>query len=166
MPGLLVVGAEEVLLVRDGESYAASRPIVEGIELTKQLFSFPTSRAVVIAGVTDPVGPTHFCHIHGLAKVNLVTIAPEDKDADIGDAQWYAIERQRANGPVNLVVTAYPEVFERCLASHQPAVLFGRRGSVGTLDTRPSWADLHGKVVRHQNAQIEEMLRNNERDEY
>jgi hypothetical protein len=157
MAGPLLVGAEGVLLIEDKGSYAASRPITEGIELAMQLFHFPTSRMVVLTGLVDTDGAQHFCRIHGLAKAAVVGINPEDKIEDPWTAQWYSIERERAAGPINMVLTSYPEVFERCMESHQPVLLFGRRGSVGTLDTRPSWGQLHERVIARRDAIAEEI---------
>jgi hypothetical protein len=77
-------------------------------------------------------------------------------------AQWYAIERIRANGPVRLVVTAFKEVYERCLMSHQPVLLFGRRGSVGSLDSPEPWENLHARVIRQRDAKVEAMSNESE----
>lgn len=157
MAGPLLVGAEGVILVRDKDSYGASRPITEGLELVMQLMHFPTSRTVILVGQEDIEGAGHFTKIHGLAKASTAGIAPEDKDEDPAIAQWYAIERQRSAGPINLVLTAYPEVYKRCTVSHQPCILFGRRGALGSAEVRPSWDALHDRVVRRRDATAEAM---------
>lgn len=121
-----------------------------------QLKHFPTSSVTVLTDTKDTDGADYFCKINGLPGCNVVGIAPEDVGEDKGTAQWYAIERQRAKGPINLVVTAYKEVYERCLMTHQPVLLFGRRGSLGSLDSTATWGQLHDRVVRTRIASVED----------
>lgn len=154
MAGPLIIGAEGVLLIRDEESYAASRPVDEGIELALQLSHFPTSRVVILVDLVDTEPMEHFCRIHGLTKAATVGIAPEDAEEDSWRAQWYALERQRSSGPVNMVLTAHPEVFSNCTASHQPAILFARRGALGDLEVRSTWNELHERVIRSRDARV------------
>lgn len=156
MSGPLLVGAEGVIIVPDSESYAAGRPINEGIELVMQLMHFPTTRTAIMVGLVDPEPADYFCKINGLAKVGIVPIRAQDRHDEPPLAQWYCIERQRAAGPVNMVLTAFPEVYKRCMASHQPALLFARRGSLGSLESRSTWEELHAKVIRSRDAAVEE----------
>lgn len=157
MAGPLLVGAEGVILVPDAESYAAGRPIVEGLELVAQLTHFPVTRTAILAGIID-IGPAdYFCKVNGLPKVDVVGIRVEDRHEEPALAQWYSIERQRVAGPINMVITAYPAVYERCKASHQPVLLFARRGSLGELEARETWEALHAKVIRSRDATVEEL---------
>lgn len=155
MPGTLIVGAEGVILIPDEDSYGASRPLMEGLELVMMLRHYPTTRTVITVGVEDTEMPEHFMKINGLPQVNVVGIAPEDRHEDPGTAQWYIIERQRAAGPIGLVLTAWQSVYERCKASHQPVLLFGRRGALGAMPERPTWDELHMRVQRHREAEVE-----------
>ena len=154
-----MVGAEGVILVPDHSSYASSRPIQEGIELVMQLREFPTSLTSVIVGDPDPTPVDHFCKVHGLSKAACVGIAAEDAEEDCALAQWNALVRLRASGPINMVLTAYPLVYERCQSTHQPVLLFARRGALGQFDPKASWEDLHNRVIRHRDAEVERSLR-------
>lgn len=153
MAGPVLVGAENVILVEDADSYAASRPVTEGIELVVQLRGFPTSKLVVITGQEDTKATDHFCKLNGITGANVLGIAPEDRDIDPADAQWYVIERERARGPIGLVITAYPGVLQRCMSTAQPAILFARRGSLGELELPLTWRDLHSRVIKHRRAE-------------
>lgn len=155
MAGPLIVGAEGVILIRDDQSYGASRPIMEGLELVTQLMHFPTSRTVVVVNETELEGIGHFLKINGLGKASAAAIAMEDKNEDPAIAQWYVIERLRAAGPIGMVLTAYPEVYKRCVGSHQPVLLFGRRGALGSPEVRPSWDQLHERVIRRRDAEAD-----------
>src|SRR5665647_2047254 len=134
MAGTLLVGAEGVILTADSESYGASRPIHEGLELVLQIRTFPTARTVVMVGVEDTEMAEHWMKLQALKGVTVVGINPEDREEDPGLAQWYIIERQRANGPINLVLTAHEDVYERCVTTHQPVLLYGRKGSIGSMN--------------------------------
>jgi hypothetical protein len=155
MSGPLLVGAEGVILVPDFDSYAASRPITEGLELVMQLMHFPSTRTSVMVGLVDETPADYFCKINGLSKVGILPIRPQDRHDEPALAQWYCIERQRASGPINMVLTSYLDVYRRCQASHQPALLFARRGSVGSLEPRSTWEELHAKVIRSRDAAVE-----------
>jgi hypothetical protein len=156
--GPLLVGAEGVLLVADPENYGASRPLMEGLELVMQMRHHPTTRTTVMVGVVDTSMPEHFMKIHGLSGVNVRGIAPEDKEEDPAMAQWYVVERQRSAGPINMVLTSYSAVYQKCVETHQPVLLFGRRGSLGTEpELRATWDELHAKVKRHIDAEAETM---------
>ena len=155
MAGTLLVGAEGVIIVPSAESYAAGRPITEGLELVLQLMHFPTTQTSVLVGLVDTTPADYFCKINGLAKAGLVGIAKEDRHEDPAMAQWYAIERMRARGPLNMVLTSYSDVWVRCTETHQPALLFARRGALGTLGERKPWEDLHAQVVRSRDATVE-----------
>jgi hypothetical protein len=157
MSGPLLVGAEEVIIVPNAESYAAGRPIMEGLELVTQLMHFPTTQTIVLVGIVDTTPADYFCKINGLAKTTLIGIRAEDRHEDPALAQWYAIERQRSRGPVNMVLTAYTTVYERCKSSHQPVMLFARRGSLGALEERTAWEDLHAQVIRSRDAAVEDL---------
>ncbi len=155
MAGPLLVGAEHVIIVPDAESYAAGRPIMEGIELVMQMMHFPTTRTSLLVGIIDTEPATYYAKINGLAKCGIVGIKAEDRHEDPALAQWYTIERLRAAGPINMVVTAYDAVYQRCRRSHQPVLLFARRGSLGTLEDRKPWEELHAGVVRSRDAAVE-----------
>lgn len=156
--GPLLVGAEGVLLIQDEDvPYASSRPCMEGIELCMQLKHFPTSNATVIVHTEDLEGAAYFVKINGMPETGCVATAIEDKYESTAMAQWYAIERIRSTGPVRLVITAFKEVYERCLMSHQPVLLFGRRGSIGSLDSPLPWEALHARVQRQRDARVEAM---------
>lgn len=159
MAGPLIVGAEGVLLVPDEDSYAASRPVTEGIELVMQLGHFPTSNTMVLVSTVDTEVGEYFCRMHGLAKAGVVGIAPEDKVVEAPTAQWYAIERLRAKGPINLVLTGHALVYEKCRKSHQAVLLFGRRGSVPEFEPQPTWDELHRRALNHREAVAEEALK-------
>jgi hypothetical protein len=156
----MLVGAEGVLLIRDDEDdtpYASSRPCDEGLELVMQLKHFPTSNATIIVHTQDIEGAAYFVKINGLPETGCVSTAIEDKYETVAMAQWYAIERLRSTGPVRLVVTAFKEVYERCLMSHQPVLLFGRRGGVGSLDSPEPWDNLVSRINRQRDAKVEAM---------
>ena len=155
MAGTLVVGAEGVILVKDEQSYGASRPLTEGLELVMQLMHHPTTRTVVVVGETDTEGIGHFLKIHGLGRAGSKAINVEDKNIDPALAQWYVINRIRAQGPIGLVLTAYPEVYNKCVISHQPCLLFGRKGALGAPEQRASWNELHERVLKRLNAEAE-----------
>jgi hypothetical protein len=155
--GPLVVGAENVILIPDGDNYGAARPLSEGLELVMQLRHHPTTRTTVTINSVDTKMAEHFMRIHGLKDVAVRGIAAEDVREDPAVAEWYVIERIRAAGPVNMVITAHPEVYMRCMDSHQPCLLFGRRGSLGTQGDRPTFAALHARVVAHRDAEAESM---------
>jgi len=154
--GPLIVGAEGVLLIPEKDvPYASSRPIMEGIELVMQLKHFPTSNATIIVHTQDLEGAAYFVKINGLPETGCTSTALEDKNEPTPMAQWWAIERIRARGPVRLVITAYQEVYERCLWSHQPVLLYGRRGSIGALDGPTPWEDLVSRVKRQRDAKVD-----------
>jgi hypothetical protein len=155
MAGPLLVGAEGVIIIPDDDSYAAGRPIVEGLELIMQLSHFPTTRTAIMVGLVDPEPADYFCKINGLPKAQVLPIRAQDRHDEPWMAQWYCIERERASGPINMVITSYPEVWKRCMGSHQPALMFARRGSLGTLEPRPTWEELHAKVIRSRDAAVE-----------
>lgn len=157
MSGPLLVGAEGVVLIPDPDSYGASRPLMEGLALVMQMRHHPTTRTTMMVGQVDTGMAQHWMSIHGLNGVSVRGIAPEDKEEDPGLAEWYVIERLRSAGPVNLVLTAYPEVYSRCTSSHQPVLLYGRRGSLGGTEQRDTWGQLHAKVLRHREAEVESM---------
>jgi hypothetical protein len=155
MAGPLIVGAEDVILVPNRESYAASRPVTEGLELILQLKVFPTSRLIVLAGTEDEQGADHFCKLNGLMGASAVGIFPEDRHEEPWLAQWYNISRQRAAGPIRMVITSYPEVYEKCGESHQPVLLFARYGMIAHASDPESWDQLTARVKRSREATIE-----------
>jgi hypothetical protein len=147
-----------VVLIQDEESYGASRPLMEGLALVMQMRHHPTTRTIMTVATVDTDMPEHWMKIHGLNGVNIKGIAPEDVEEDPAMAQWYSIERLRSAGPINLVVTAYAEVYNRCVATHQPVMLYGRRGSIGEAnEVRATWGELQAKVKRHRDAEAESM---------
>lgn len=165
MPGVLLVGAEGVILLPDYQAYGASKPLMDGLELVMQLMHFPTTRTVVLTNQVETSNATYFCRLNGLAKVAVIGISAEDEAEDPALAQWYAIDRCRAQGPVNMVLTSHTEVFERCTSSHQPVLLFGRRGSLGTQRARPEWGDLHERVIRSREAVVDHQMEGEEDEE-
>lgn len=155
--GPLVVGAEGVILVRHKANYASSRPIDEGIAVVSALSHFPTTQATVLVDTRDEAGAEYFVKAHGLPTAAVMTTAIEDKDLDPALAQWYNVERVRSRGPVWLVITAYSFVYESCAKSSQPCLLYARRGSIGAMDSTPTWDDLHERVMRREKAIVEDM---------
>jgi hypothetical protein len=156
MAGSLLVGAEGVILIPNQKAYGSSRPIDEGLELISKLMAFPTTRTAVLVEIEDADVASYWLKVHGLPKTSAIVIPPEDRHVDNDLAQWYSIERERSKGPVDLVVTAWYSVYERCSNSHQPVVLFGRRGAIGSLDASPSWDELHQRIIRNRDARVEE----------
>lgn len=156
--GPLLVGAEGVVMLQDEQNYGASRPLMEGLALVMQMRHHPTTRTTMMVNQVETGMAEHWMQIHGLTGVGVKGIVPEDKEEDPGLAQWYVVERARSAGPIHLVITAYAEVFQRCVDSHQPVMLYGRRGSLGTdQEIRPTWDQLHAKVIRHREAEVETM---------
>lgn len=153
--GPLVIGAEGVLLVKHRTHYPSSRPIDEGLELVSQLRHFPTTTLLILVGTEDQEGAEYFIKAQGLTGATVMPIAEEDRHEPSPEAQWYNIERVRSRGPIRLVITAYAEVYEHCALSHQPVLLYARRGSVGAMDNTPSWEDLNSRVSRRQDAIVE-----------
>jgi hypothetical protein len=156
VPGPLLVGAEEVILVQDMENYGSSRPVNEGLELVMALSHFPTSQVIMMCNTADTPTAEFFCKIHGLKGVEVVGLQPEDRHEPLPSVQWRAVKRQRALGPVNLVITAYREVYERCGGAHQPCILFGRRGGLISHDERTTWAEASEAVRRRRYAEVDE----------
>lgn len=156
MAGPLLVGAEGVVLVPGKGAYASSRPLPEGLELVMMLKHFPTSSTHLMVGTEDLDSAGHFIKIHGLKEVGVVGITPEDRVVEPATAQWNIVQRHRSRGPVNLVLTAYREVYERCISTRQAVLLYGRLGVVGTLDTGQPWQDLHERIIQARDAAVEE----------
>lgn len=156
MGGVLLVGAEDVVLVSNKEAFGSSRPLMEGLELVTMMKHFPTSRTAMLVGTEEVALADQWMKIHGLREVAIVGISAEDRYERPDLAQWYAIERQRAMGPIGMVLTSYPEVYRRCAGSHQPVLLYGRRGAVISDEDRPAWDELHANVLRVREAAIEE----------
>lgn len=158
MAGPLVIGAEGVVLVPNKDTYGSSRPIEEGLELVLMLKEFPTSSTTVITHTEDKAAAEIWMKLNGLPKAAVVITHPVDVDLEPSEAQWHQIQRERARGPVNLVLTAFRDVYERCTQAHQPVLLFGRRGSVGSLDVPPSWDEVHARVQFSREANAERHL--------
>jgi hypothetical protein len=157
--GPLIIGAEGVLLQPDGSSYAASRPVTEGLELALALKPFPTSRTTVVAATEDLDGADRFLKLNGMAHASLVGIAVEDHDEPTWLAQWHAIKRLRAGGPVSMVLTAFPDVWQQCVQSHQAVLLFARPGAVGAPETGATWAELSMRIDRKREALADAWLK-------
>lgn len=158
MPGTLAVGAEDVILVQNFESYASSRPIDDGLELVLQLKTFPTSMVVIVVAVENTAPGEYFVKLNGLNGANVVGVVPEDRYLEPWEKQWYAIERLRSKGPIRLVVTAHPEVYMRCVHTHQPVLMFARRGSLGIETLRPSWDSLVAQVHKRRELEAESIV--------
>lgn len=155
MPGPLIIGAEGVLLDPEPDAYGSSRPIDEGIELARQLKEFPTSRTTVVVGTEDLTAAEYFMRLHRLAHVEVVGFLPQDRSEDPWMAQWNVIERLRVNGPINLVLTAYVDVWQHCATTHQAALLFTRVGGLAAIGERPTWAELRYRTTKHREAVAE-----------
>lgn len=145
-----------MLLRPDPDSYAASRPINEGLELIMMLEKFPTSQVTVVCNTDSTLTEAaYFMRMNGLPKAQVVFTAVEDKDERPALSQWHAINRLRARGPINLVVTSYREVYERCTQSHQAVLLFGRTGALSSMvEEHPAWEDLHARVLATKEARL------------
>jgi hypothetical protein len=157
MPGPLFVGAEGVILHPDENAYAASRPINEGLELVMQLEKFPTSSLTILCNTESQMDAEYFVKMNGLPHARVVLTSPEDRNEWPYLSQWAAINRERAKGPVNLVLTSYREVWDRCVQSYQACLLFGRRGALSTIETALSWEQLHERVKATKEARLEEV---------
>lgn len=155
MPGPLIVGAEGVILLPDNEAYASSRPLIDGLELVLQLEKFPTSQLTVVCHTQDASAADYFVRMNGLPHARVLLTTPEDQDQSIAVAQCNAINRCRAQGPVNVVLTAYKDVYTRCVQSYQAALLFGRKGALSTMEEAPSWQDLHDRVKQVKQARLD-----------
>lgn len=157
--GPLFVGAEEVILRKDSEHYGSSRPIMEGLELVMML-NHSTARLVVHCNTPDKAAADFFVKINGLPKAAVITLdtpAQVITEDDPHLAQWEAINRQRAKGPLSLVVTGYQSVFDMCSRSHQPVLLYGRRGQVASEQTIPSWGELQESVRKQREATVDQL---------
>ena len=153
MPGPLIVGAEGVILQPD-DAYASSRPILEGLELVLMMEKFPTSQLTVVCNTDDQTAAEYFVKMNGLPKARIVLTAVEDEELPTADAQWHTIQRERAKGPLNYVLTAYKQVYTHCVQTHQAALLFGRKGALSTMETAPSWEELHDRVKMTKEARL------------
>lgn len=156
MPGPLFVGAEGVILLPDKESYAASRPVNEGLELVLMLKEFPTSSLTVICHTDNQEGAEHFVRMHGLPRARVLTTPAEDRAEYTAQAQLHALNRERARGSINLVLTAFKEVYDRCTVAHQNVLLFSRRGALASLGDQIPWDDMQARVKMANEARIEE----------
>lgn len=154
MPGPLIVGAEWVILKPDHDAYASSQPILEGLELLLMMEKFPTSQVTIICDTDDQTSAEYWIKMNGLPKARIVLTAPEDEEADTDEAQWHAIQRERAKGPLNYVLTAYKKVYTHCVQTHQAALLFGRKGALATMESAPSWDELHSRVKQTKEARL------------
>jgi hypothetical protein len=155
VPGPLFVGAEGIILRPNRKIIADAIPITEGLELVTALMHDVT-RLVVFAATDSERDLTYFCKMNGLPKAQVVIEPPEDRCETYDDSQWNALSRERARGPINLVITGYKSIYEQCLATRQAVILFGRRGTVGTLDSTKSWDELQDAVKSAREAGINE----------
>jgi hypothetical protein len=128
---------------------------MEGLELVMALRKFPTSRLSIYFNTEDTDAASFFCKINGLAEAQVITMRPADRSEEPYVAQWSAIQRQRSQGPLNLVLTAYKRIYQLCSSSHQAVLLYGRVGQVGSLDTEVSWTELSERVRRSREASVE-----------
>lgn len=156
MIGTLVVGAEYVLLNPDPESIAASHPITEGCELVMAICKgLPVGRFVVMMHTTDNDMGEFWCKANGLKPASIEGPIPEDIHEPFDVAEWNTIERIRSQGPVWLVITASTVIYQKCSATHQPVLLFGRRGGLEELPPRESWWQVQERIQRHREAAVE-----------
>jgi hypothetical protein len=141
----ILVGAEGVILRPNWDAYAASKPIWEGLSLIKELSA--VSRLVVAVGVTDSDRASFFLRTEGI-KASVVPILKENATLDRWEAQWKIVERQRAQGPIDFVITSYGPVFQKCLISDQAALMFGSKGAfIGTEEIAP-WTQIESEMDR------------------
>jgi hypothetical protein len=155
MPGPLVVGAEGVILLPDKEAYASSRPLIDGLELVLQLEKFPTSQLTIVCHTQDADAAGYFVKMNGLPHARVLLTTPEDQEEPVQAAQWNAINRVRAQGPVNVVLTSYKDVYTRCVQSYQAALLFGRKGALAGLEDKPTWGELYDRVKATKQARLD-----------
>jgi hypothetical protein len=154
--GALVIGAEGVVLRMDAQNYPSSKPLQEGLDLVLMLGHFPTTRTLLLVNTENYDGAVYWAKMNGLLKVEVVPRAPEDRTESDPVAQWHGIQQIRSNGPINLVITAHPQVYLECLSGYQPVLLYGRRGAVGSPEAGPSWQKLQSQVRRRREALVEE----------
>ena len=152
--GTILVGAEEVLLTPDPGSYAASHPLESGLELVLALTHSPTVRLVVAVGTTDAEQARYWLQMNGLPGAQVLPLLEVDSDRPVWESQWHLIEQERSRGPLTTVVTAYAPVFTKCVLSYQGVVLFGRPGSIGHDQERPTWETLHKRVIEQRRADM------------
>lgn len=155
MPGPLIVGAEGVILTPD-EAYAASRPINEGLEMVMQLEKFPTSSLIIICNTDMEREAQYWIRMNGLPQARIALTAVEDREETAAAAQWAVIQRERAKGPINLVLTSYKEVYTHCIQTHQSCLLYGRKGALSTLGEAPSWSQVHDRVLATKEARLDD----------
>lgn len=156
MPGPLIVGAEGVILLPDKTAYASSRPLNDGLELVLQLEKFPTTHVTILCHTKDETDAAYFVKMNGLPHARVMLTNPEDIDQPVPVAQWNLIQRIRAQGPVNLVLTSYKDVYTRCVQSYQASLLFGRKGALSTMEDIPTWDNLHEQVKATRAARLKD----------
>lgn len=156
MPGPLIVGAEGVILLPDKSAYASSRPLNEGLELVLQLEKFPTTHVTILCHTKEEQDAAYFVKMNGLPHARVMLTNPEDIDEPVQVAQWNLIQRIRAQGPVNTVLTAYKDVYTRCVQSYQACLLYGRKGALSTMEEAPSWQDLQDQVRATKAARLKD----------
>jgi hypothetical protein len=161
----VVIGAEGVLLVPHWDLYGSSRPIVEGLELTQQLKGFPTTRMVVMMHTKRLDVAEFWCKVNGLADAQ--PVIPQIADLATGPdvAQVHGVQRQRSRGPVSLIVTAFPTVFDACRAIGQPSILFARQGFSEAPLQLKGWDEMMDQVNEKVVADAEEAGQRAERRE-
>ena len=155
MPGPLIVGAEGVILLPDPTAYASSRPLNDGLELVLLLEKFPTSKVTILCHTQNQVDAEYFCKMQGLPHAQVMITSPEDMEEPVAVSQWKLIQKIRAQGPVNCVLTSYKDVYTRCVQSYQAALLYGRKGALSTMEEAPSWQDLHDRVKQVKQARLD-----------
>lgn len=154
MSNTLVIGAEEVLLIQDRDSYAASRPIPDGIQIAQQLRAFPTARTVIVTLAEEALPAQYWAQVNGFAKAEVFCPEPEDDDQPDWIKHLHMMERITPPAS-SLILTGLPLVFEAVMARRYPAVLFSRPG--GRIEAqRASWAELHNRVMKRREALVRE----------
>lgn len=154
--GPLFVGAEGILLRRHKEHYGSSHPIMEGFELVTALKGF-TTRLVIHCYTEDVDTAQFFLKVNGLTQFNVIGLKPVDREEHPAQAQWHALQRQRAIGPISLVLTSFSWVYHNCLGSFQPVSLYGRRGQAGGAEetTITPWSEIEERVKHERAAAVE-----------
>ena len=121
-----------------------------------QLEKFPTSTLTVLCNTENQTEAEYFVKMNGLARAKVILTAPEDREEYPAIAQWHAINRERAKGPVNIVLTSHKEVYTRCVQTGQACLLFGRKGALSTMEEAPSWGELHDRVKAIKEARLDD----------
>jgi len=155
--GVMVVGAEDVLLRPHEDAYASSSPIDRGCELVSAIsHGMLISSLVVLFNTPDEQAAHFWTRLNGFSDAQLRCVEPGDINMDAHHRQWAQIQRQRAMGPIWMVVTASSTVARLCQESFQDVVLFVRRGQVEGVPELVTWETARQLAVRSRIERAEE----------